>query len=56
MQSWCDENIQGLNQTPALLKLLEYSQQDKFPGLGMVKKLSLMHHLQLMQRLLNLKD
>lgn len=55
MQIWCDKNVHGLNSTPALRELLKYNQQDKFPGLGIVKKLSLMHHLQLMQKLMNLK-
>lgn len=54
MVDWCHKNVHGLNETPALQSLLEYSQQDKFPGLGTVKKLSLMHHFQLMNRLLNL--
>ncbi|WP_338215618.1 sce7725 family protein [Companilactobacillus muriivasis] len=54
MIDWCSENIQGLNATPALAELLEYGNHDKFPGLGMVKKLSLMHHLELMNQLLNL--
>lgn len=53
--TWTDDNINGLNRTPALQSLLDYNQQSKFPGLGMVKKLSLMHHFQLMQRLLELK-
>lgn len=53
---WSAENISGLNQTPALKELLSYQQVDKFPGLGTVKKLSLMHHFQLMNRLLNLKN
>lgn len=53
---WSAENISGLNQTPALQELLSYQQVNKFPGLGTVKKLSLMHHFQLMNRLLNLKN
>lgn len=56
MVVWTDASIRGLNRTPALQTLLEYDQQTKFPGLGMVKKLSLMHHFQLMQRLLTLKN
>lgn len=55
MIAWCQKNISGLNQTPALEELLNYAQQDKFPGLGVVKKLSLMHHFELMSRLLELK-
>lgn len=56
MVIWCTENISGLNQTPALEELLSYAQQDKFPGLGTVKKLSLMHHFELMSRLLEQKN
>ncbi|MQS75383.1 sce7725 family protein [Companilactobacillus halodurans] len=56
MVIWCDKNINGLNLTPALTTLLEYRCQDKFPGLGIIKKLSLMHHFQLMGRLLELKQ
>lgn len=56
MVTWCAENIHGLNATPALEELLSYNQQAKFPGLGMIKKLSLMHHFELMNRLLNLKE
>ena len=52
---WCRQHISGLNQTPALEKLLSYAQQDKFPGLGIIKKLSLMHHFELMSRLLELE-
>lgn len=48
---WVPENILGFNDTPALRKLLAYKDQDKFPGLGMVKKLSLEHHFQLIHRL-----
>lgn len=55
MVPWVDENIKGLNLTPAVQQLLNYYQGEKFPGLGIVKKLSLMHHLQLMNRLLNLE-
>jgi len=55
MVKWCDENMHGINVTPALQKFLTYAQQEKFPGLGTVKKLSLEHHFQLMNRLLNLK-
>lgn len=55
MVMWVDKNINGLNLTPALEELLKYSQGDKFPGLGVVKKLSIMHHLELMSRLSELK-
>jgi len=52
---WVPENLHGLNMTPALQELMAYQAQDKFPGLGNVKKLSLMHHFQLMHRLLEQK-
>ncbi|MFC6163561.1 sce7725 family protein [Lactiplantibacillus dongliensis] len=53
--TWAPAHLQGLNETPALRTLLAFADHDKFPGLGTIKKLSLMHHLQLMHRLLNLK-
>lgn len=56
MIPWCQKNISGLNKTPALEELLSYAQQNKFPGLGVVKKLSLMHHFELMSRLLELEN
>ncbi|WP_334331858.1 sce7725 family protein [Companilactobacillus sp. HBUAS59544] len=49
---WVKENISGLNMTWGLERLLEFGSGDKFPGLGVVKKLSIMHHLELMGRLL----
>ncbi|WP_367376985.1 sce7725 family protein [Levilactobacillus cerevisiae] len=36
------------SQTPAALALADYHQQQHFPGLGVVKRLSLEHHLQIM--------
>jgi len=44
MVVWCDENMHGINVTSALQEFLTYAQQEKFPGLGTVKKLSLEHH------------
>ncbi|WP_237389362.1 sce7725 family protein [Companilactobacillus zhachilii] len=52
--TWCSQNMHGINMTPALEQLIKYNDQSKFPGLGKIKKLSLMHHFQLMNRLLNL--
>lgn len=52
--AWAPAHLTGLNRTPALEQLLAYAQASRFPGLGIVKKLSLMHHLQLMHRLLTL--
>ncbi|MFC6182505.1 sce7725 family protein [Lactiplantibacillus daowaiensis] len=54
LTTWAPDHLHGLNATPALATLLAYATQDKFPGLGNVKKLSLMHHFQLMHRLLAL--
>lgn len=51
---WAPANIHGINRTQALEELLKYNEQTKFPGLGIVKKLSLRHHFQLMHRLLEL--
>lgn len=56
LTTWAPTHLRGLNRTPALLELLAYETGNKFPGLGTVKKLSLMHHLQLMHRLLTLND
>lgn len=50
--AWAPTHLNGLNRTPAIDRLLAYADGSKFPGLGPVKKLSLMHHLQLMRRLM----
>lgn len=55
LSDWAQSNLHGINNTPALQELMAYQNQGKFPGLGNVKKLSLMHHFQLMNRLLNIK-
>ncbi|RRK11290.1 hypothetical protein D1831_03425 [Lactiplantibacillus garii] len=52
LTAWAPTHLTGLNRTPALDELLAYGNLRKFSGLGTVKKLSLMHHLQLMHRLL----
>ena len=54
LTTWAPEHLTGLNRTPALTALLAYADGTKFPGLGLVKKLAIMHHLQLMHRLLAL--
>lgn len=54
LTAWAPAHLNGLNRTPALDALLAYQTGTKFPGLGIVKKLALMHHLQLMHRLLTL--
>ncbi|MFD1470874.1 sce7725 family protein [Companilactobacillus mishanensis] len=55
LAKWAPNNIRGLNDTPALRELIEYANHDKFPGLGIVKKLSMRHHFQLMHRLFEIK-
>lgn len=52
LTAWAPAHLTGLNRTPALESLLAYEHTAKFPGLGTVKKLSLMHHLQLIHRLI----
>jgi len=56
LATWAPTHLHGLNATPALAELLAYQAGTKFPGLGTIKKLALMHHLQLMHRLLTLND
>ena len=55
LAAWAPDNIRGLNDTPAIRELIEYANQSKFPGLGMVKKLSIRHQLQLMHRIFELR-
>ncbi|APX71608.1 sce7725 family protein [Companilactobacillus allii] len=55
LSDWVPTHLNGINDTPALQELMAYQAKDKFPGLGNIKKLSLMHHLQLMHRLLDIK-
>lgn len=47
---WYQKYQDQLPLTDGLAELLTYHQLQKFPGLGVVKKLSLMHHLELMSR------
>ncbi|WP_048000911.1 sce7725 family protein [Lactiplantibacillus herbarum] len=54
LTAWAPPYLTGINQTPALNELLAYATTTKFPGLGTIKKLAIMHHLQLMRRLLAL--
>lgn len=56
LTAWAPAHLTGLNRTPALTALLDYANGTKFPGLGTVKKLSLMHHFQLMHQLLQLSS
>lgn len=42
------EKIDQVNKTVGLKKLIEYYSNGKFPGLGVIKKCSIMHHLEMM--------
>ncbi|MGM9903511.1 phage tail protein [Enterococcus hirae] len=50
---WTMRNHQQLLITEGLLELVELYQQEKFPGLGVLKKWTLMHHLELISQLLD---
>lgn len=52
LSRWYDRHADRLILTEALAQLLTYQDLDKFPGLGTIKKLSLMHHLELMSHFL----
>lgn len=54
LTAWAPTHLTGLNRTPALAALLAYAEGTKFPGLGTIKKLAIMHHFQLMHQLLAL--
>lgn len=41
------------SKTKALDRFIEYYEEEAYPGLGTVKKLSLLHHLELMENILN---
>lgn len=45
---WYQKYQDQLILTDGLSELLQYQHNQKFPGLGVIKKLSLMHHLELM--------
>ena len=46
------ERIDLVKYTRGLSGLLQYYEAGRFPGLGLIKKLSLMHHIELMGRFL----
>jgi hypothetical protein len=46
------ESADRSQQTPAGEMLLQYIDDERFPGLGVLKKLSIMNHLQIMSRIL----
>ena len=42
------EKLSGIKMTKGLKGLIDYYENGKFPGLGVIKKCSIMHHLELM--------
>ncbi|MGX7172649.1 sce7725 family protein [Enterococcus ratti] len=53
MEAWVQRNKDQLLITSGLLELISLYQQKKFPGLGVLKKWTLLHHLELMSQLLD---
>lgn len=52
LEQWCSQKP-GLRHTKGLDALLEYSRNKAFPGLPTIKKLSIMHHLELIGQFLD---
>ena len=52
--NWCNKN--NIELTAGLQEFVEHYKNQTYPGLGSVKKLSLMHHLELIGRYLDKKD
>lgn len=50
LHDWCVNNPQFATETIGLNTLLNHYDKGTYPGLGTVKKLSLMHHLELMNK------
>ena len=48
LKHWCIEN--KIQETKGLKAFYDYSDKGRFPGLGVVKKCSIMHHLELMSK------
>lgn len=48
-----DENVKERNSTIGLKEFIDIHQKGSYPGLGYVKKLSLMHHLEVVGRVLS---
>lgn len=51
LTSWCKEN--GVFETTALKIFKEHCKNETYPGLGVAKKLSIMHHLELISKYLD---
>ena len=48
---WCETN--NIDLTIGLKTFIEHYNNQTYPGLGSVKKLSLMHHIELLSKLLD---
>ena len=46
------DRLEKVEKTKGLMGLINYYENGKFPGLGMIKKFSLMHHVELMGKYL----
>lgn len=50
------EKIDAIKHTKGLMSLINYYENGRFPGLGVIKKFSLMHHVELMGEFLEDKE
>jgi hypothetical protein len=50
--NWADANQEGLGYSSVVSEYRRYLEERAFPGLGVPKKLSVRHHLELMNKLL----
>jgi len=53
LKAWCDSNNMKLQLTVALAEFINHAEQGKYPGLPTIKKLSIMHHLELVSKYLS---
>lgn len=53
LKQWTETDLGKKNITPSIQQFLEYYDNGAYPGLGTAKKLSLMHHLELMGQYLD---
>ncbi len=53
LAAWYNKEPHPVEMTLGLQTFLQHYEQQTYPGLGTVKKLSLMHHLELMEKYLN---
>lgn len=55
LAQWYQKNIKSVPLTEGLKRFLILGKSEEYPGLGIAKKLSLMHHFELMSNYLNAK-